>query len=83
MSDLIDRTNLIRILNEENVPFNASVNSIIISLPTVDAVEVIRCENCKYFSPNEKREKWGKCKIWKAQVLKDGYCSQGDKNEKN
>ena len=51
--------------------------------PTIDAVQVVRCKDCKYFSPDEKREKWGKCKIWKAEVLKDGYCSQGEKNEKN
>ena len=51
--------------------------------PTVETQPIVRCKNCRYFFPDEKRTKWGECKIWNSQVLKKGFCFQGEKNEKN
>ena len=48
------------------------------SLPTIDAVEVVRCENCKW------RNKQGRC-TYIAQiypfVAKDHFCKYGEPQE--
>lgn len=60
-------------------------------LPSIDAEEVIRCKDCKYFSLN----KWGKvndmplivaheiCDFWGegCKTDKDGYCSFAERRE--
>ena len=46
--DLIDRKDFIRILNEEKVPFNATINDILISMSRVGPESVIRCKYCKW-----------------------------------
>lgn len=66
---LIDADKLLEVLNKNSVPFNANVNDAILTAPTVDAVEVVRCKDCKeykycFFLPND-----------------DDYCSKGERKE--
>jgi len=44
---LIDADKLIEVLNKKRVPFNANVNDAILTAPTVDAVKIVRCKDCK------------------------------------
>ena len=45
--------------------------------PTADVVEVVRCEDCKYF---EKSTPYSLCIQHDAEAVnEDGYCSMGEK----
>ena len=45
--------------------------------PTVDAVEVIRCESCKWYEPECEN-----CDFWGGYRNPDHYCGEGErKNE--
>lgn len=43
------------------------------SAPTVDAVEVVRCKDCKEF------ETIGYCLFWGDDMGDNGYCSYGER----
>ena len=42
----------------------------------VDAVPVVRCEDCKWYDKHDKR-----CKVWNHGVLSIGYCYRGEERE--
>lgn len=47
------------------------------ALPTVDAVEVVRCRDCKRWDKYH-NEQFGECK-WTFRVTKaEGYCNYGE-----
>lgn len=46
--------------------------------PTIDAVEVVRCRECKYARPFVKEE-WAACVMWCRGSLSDGFCHMGAK----
>jgi len=45
-------------------------------IPTVDAVEVVRCKDCKWYDKHDKR-----CKVWNHGVLSIGYCYRGEERD--
>ena len=45
--------------------------------PTVDAVEVVRCKDCKYYWRNNPLETW----VCLASPRDDAYCSEGERRE--
>lgn len=69
---LIDADALIQDLREHKIPFNADINEAIIVAPTVDAVEVVRCKDCKCYD-NKTMECCGRSGVFYA----DDYCSRG------
>ena len=46
--------------------------------PTIDAVEVVRCKECKYSACIFKKDFVG-CDMWKQATPKDGFCHMGAK----
>ena len=55
---------------------------IIQKIPTVDAVEVVRCRECFYYTPVDKNT--GKCAFLigaHQYVVPDGYCYLGERKE--
>lgn len=48
----------------------------ILEAPTIDAVEVVRCRDCKWYDKHDKR-----CKVWNHGVLSIGYCYRGEERE--
>lgn len=46
--------------------------------PTVDAVPVVRCKECKHSVPIFSRYFVG-CDMWKHSIRKDGFCHMGAK----
>lgn len=49
---------------------------LLLKAPTVDAVEVIRCQNCQYSEPCKPYNKvW--CPKMGRYMKKDGFCSEG------
>ena len=55
-----------------------TLQSIIKKMPTVDAVEVVRCENCRYFVTNYAVPHCGRTLIG---MKKSDYCSYGERRE--
>lgn len=49
--------------------------------PKLDAVEVIRCENCIYFKEDKQRTDWGYCEYQGVSMHKVGFCSDAQGNE--
>lgn len=50
--------------------------------PTVDAVEVVRCRDCLYYTPVD--DNTGKCAFLIGEhqyVVPDGYCYLGERKE--
>lgn len=80
---LIDVDKLLEVLNKKSVPFNANVNDAILTAPTVDAVEVVRCKDCKY---SKHLKQYPKVNTWKCILTDvvyraDDYCSYGERKE--
>ena len=46
--------------------------------PTIDAVEVVRCRECKYARPLV-QEEWVTCIMWCRGSQVDGFCHMGAK----
>lgn len=47
---LIDADALVKALNESGVPYRADVQEVLDAQPTVDAVPVVRCKDCRHWS---------------------------------
>lgn len=71
---LIDADELLKDLNEAKIPFNADINSFIISAPTIDAEPVVYCKNCVH---NIKRYGMKVCAILGRQTSNNFYCYYG------
>jgi len=60
---------------------NSKLQEEIKRLPTVDAVEVVRCKDCKHY-----KEYDGEIECWARPMLfprePDDYCSMGERREK-
>lgn len=63
---------------------------IIRNAPTVDAVPVVRCRDCKNWEPygskaarniGDPLERYGGCKVWHGGHLESDFCSYGEKKE--
>lgn len=48
------------------------------SMPTVDAVEVVRCKDCRWFENDGYHTN---CQIMRFCVEADDYCSKGERRE--
>ena len=48
-------------------------------VPTVDAVEVVRCKDCKKWEYDENFSGW--CVEWRRRTLGDHFCSYGERRE--
>lgn len=69
------------VLHPEDSGFPAS------ELPTVDAVEVVRCENCKYWTPISEYIEHMECDVFCGcygrgyPTSADDFCSYGERKE--
>ena len=60
--------------------WNDAIDAIIENAPTVDAVEVVRCKDCKWFEPeDEDGDCWCHCN--NCITYRDGYCSWGERKD--
>lgn len=53
------------------------------SAPAVEAVEVVRCKDCRRFKPHEERPEFGFCKLYPLGLAKheNGFCEHGERKE--
>ena len=66
----------------DNLEGFTEADRIIQKIPTVDAVEVVRCLDCFYYTPVN--DKIGKCVFLIGEhqyVVPDGYCYLGERKE--
>ena len=56
--------------------WNDAIDAIVESAPTVDAVPVVRCKDCKYSRPKKSGIKLH-CAWWYRSVYDDDFCSSG------
>ena len=96
MADLIDRAALFAncyILEadyddgiEPRRAYAISIESVR-NAPTVDAVEVVRCKECKHWYEYSCNEKYGSCHFWQAndnentETESDDFCSYGQRKD--
>jgi hypothetical protein len=61
---------------------NNMIHGIIDGMPTVDAVPVLRCENCEHF---EIDKHYGNHTCWRTgeDTRHDDYCSRGKRKEES
>ena len=83
---LIDADALLKKLNEEGIQYNADINYLITNAPTVDAVDavqVVRCRDCKFQTVSFVDGSDYTCIRWHAKraVMKDDFCSYGERKD--
>ena len=70
-------------LEEYDPPVYHDVVSTIDEMPTVDAVEVVRCKDCKKYIPCQKlpigTSKW--CAMFDRATCEMNYCGWGERRE--
>lgn len=59
----------------------ASTRKIVLDQPAVDAVEVVRCLDCRYCFEQAYRDAGYYCTELEIACLADGYCSYGEREE--
>ena len=57
------------------------VHDFVGSAPTIDAVNVVRCKDCKWSEPNEFDDYDCRCHIPTFRVNANGFCSYGERKE--
>lgn len=91
MADLIDKEAAKELIRATEVAFNTRVKSpikakfaeeiarLLDTLPAVDAVEVVRCKDCKYYGD----EYFCPLRSLADYTDPDDYCSMGERREEN
>ena len=81
MIRLIDADKLLENKFKNDISWNA-FEKLIKRQTTIDAVEVVRCEDCVYYRKSHKGES-GDCIFDNRHtfVLKDDFCSYGERRE--
>ena len=49
--------------------------------PDAEWVEIIRCKDCIYFTPEKSGEHWNVCRFYGAPKTADGYCNDAERKE--
>ena len=62
--------------------WNDALKSVMENAPTIDAVELVRCKDCKHYRHDDVFHRWY-CSIGmtKRATSKDDYCSWGERRE--
>lgn len=60
--------------------WNDALNAATTQAPTIDAVPVVRCKDCKYFQDNNSGYPHDECRWGKGETLDpDDFCSYGER----
>ena len=85
-NDLISRSKAIEALLKQKMPTPSVIRRVLMQVPGVDAVEVVRCKDCKHHHW-EQEPCHGKtvhlCDLLKTEVWRDFYCYYGERREEN
>lgn len=78
--DLYDDSKLTEKEKSYGVPFNI-VRQNIIDAPAVDAVPVVRCQNCKYYALWADGRSMNRCDKHECTMCDEDFCSYGEPKE--
>ena len=83
MARYIDADALLETLNKEEIPYDADINYFIMHAPTVDAVEVVRCKDCKKCEERHTANylPFLYCKLDGRGVLRNFFCCWAERRE--
>lgn len=80
-----------KLINVDTIPYfgetevgdHITFKSAIDKLEEVDAVEVVRCKDCKHYKPNEYANGNMYCMVWADWLLTedDDFCSGGERKD--
>lgn len=77
---LIDADALVKALNESGVPYRADVQEVLDAQPTADAVPVVRCKDCRWWTKQEKSIQ-GRCALTGTYPTGGWYCGNGERRD--
>lgn len=66
-----------------------TMQSMIDAVPTVDAVEVVRCKDCRFYEQGVEYYHYDGigakdvCRLYKRQMQEDDFCSYGERRNDN
>ena len=84
---LIDANDVKELINGlSELPWEEEVDYLVDTLPTVDAVEVVRCKDCKYYKPHTPSAHWESklpycIRCVRVKVNPDDFCSYGERKD--
>lgn len=78
MDEYIEREAVVAAMNAEGYTKNMRVHKRILEIPAVDAVKVIRCENCVCCQWKNSTCTYGWCTKHCENVMRNEYCSWGE-----
>ena len=89
MAECIEREKVLEIAKDEHYSdFHksmadlTSLRELLEDTPAADVVEVVRCNDCRFYKPTEKH--WGNvCVRQTAYKRPNDYCSKGERKEDN
>lgn len=58
-----------------------NVQCLIYDAPTIDAVPVVRCKDCKYLDPEDKKCDCGHAILWQLPRDDDWFCADGERRD--
>lgn len=77
---LVRLSDVLEILSRKDAPWNGFVN--VQDLPTVDAVEVVRCKKCKHYKPSRFNAGTAHyCAVIDGFPAEDWYCADCQRRE--
>ena len=76
---LISMNALKRFIQENGVVYSNKLDKFAVK----DAVRIVRCKNCKHYTPYEKpvEDFDGKCFVRECETDEEEYCSYGERKE--
>ena len=88
---LIDANAFLKALNERPLDFvdvggdfgyfDETIDSVVNEQPTVDAVEVVRCKDCKWWRRYQNGYHMGKCIVHDTRMAEKDFCSYGERKD--
>lgn len=81
MNDLIERSKAVEAIYWEVMEMSnrEMAESVLSDVPTVDAVEVVRCKDCRWLENDGYHTR---CRIMGLSVEAEDYCSRGERRER-
>ena len=79
MPRLIDEEELIEVAHRARLDSRERIEEMIESAPTIDAVPVVRCKDCKWGTPHPEGDEYTKCFKLCTTFFSGHYCAWGEK----
>ena len=79
--EYIERFALIAEYDRVHIGAAGGARKLMVDAPAVDAVEVVRCKECKNYNTEGCSDGWGWCESSNSGTHDNRYCSDGKRKE--